>query len=162
MSLPQEIRRLWESSEGRGILGRKAVRGITAIGAGGRLNLFTITNGEILLTVLYGLCTTDETGGANNATFDATPTTGGALSPMCAATAFGALNAGDLLCPQGSIANPCSPAAGASGAMPTMWMPFICKVGSIGVTKSAATGNSSFSWVLCYIPMTPGAIVTAT
>ena len=162
MSLPQEIRRLWESLEGRGILGQRVVRGLTAIGAGGRLNLFTITGGEILLTVLYGVCTTAETGGANNATFDATPTTGGALSPMSSATAFGAAAIGDMLCPQGGLALPAHPAAGYSGAMPTMWMPWICKVGSIGVTKSAATGNSVWRWVLCYIPLTLGAVVTPT
>ena len=163
MSLPQEIRQLWESFEGRGVLGQKVDRAagivpVTAI----RLNLYTITVGEILLTCLYGVCTIAETGGANAVVFDATPTVGGALSPMD--NGAGDINGsvvGDMMGPQGNIALP-AVGAGTTGAIPTMWMPWICKVGNIGITMAAATADSSWRWVLYYIPLTEGALVVAT
>lgn len=163
MSLVQEIRRLWESLEGRGVLGQPVVRAagavpVTAI----RQDLFTITVGEILLTCLYGVCTVPETGGANAVEFDATPTVGGALSPMD--NGAGDINGsvvGDMMGPQGDIALP-AVGAGTTGAIPTMWRPWICKVGSIGVTMAAATADSSWRWVACYIPLTEGALLAAT
>lgn len=162
MSLTQEIRQLWESLQGRGILGQQVVREAAGLpGAAAYYNLYTVTVGEILLTVLYGICTVDETGGAITGQFGATPTVGGAVSPMSAASAWTALNAGDIVAPQGDITLPSTPNPN-SGAGETLWMPWVCKVGSIGVTLSAATANSSFRWVLHYIPLTEGALVEAT
>jgi len=163
MSLPQQISRLWESLEGRGVLGVRVARPAAALpGVAARVNLYTVTVGEILLTCLYGVCTVGETGGANAIEFDATPTVGGALSPMD--TGVGDINGsviGDVCGPQGSIALP-AVGAGTTGAIPTMWMPWICKVGSIGVTLAAATADSTWRWVLFYIPLTDGALVAVT
>lgn len=163
MSLTQEIRQLWESLEARGVLGVRVPRDAGAVPlTATRQNLYTITVGEILLTALYGVCTVAETGGANTVTFDATPTVGGALSPMD--NGVGDINGsvvGDLMGPQGSIGLP-AVATGTTGAIPTLWMPWICKVGSIGVTMGAAIADSSWRWVLFYIPLTSGALVEVT
>ncbi len=163
MSLVQEIRQLYESLEGRGVLGQRVPRAAGAVPVTAvRQNLYTVTVGEILLTALYGVCTVAETGGANAVEFDATPTVGGLLSPMD--NGVGDINAsiiGDVMGPQGSIGLP-AVGAGTTGAIPTMWMPWICKVGSIGITMAAATANSSWRWVAFYIPLTDGALVQAT
>ena len=163
MSLPQEIRRMWESLEGRGILGQRVERVATALpGAAARFNLFLITGGEVLLTTLYGVCTVGETGGAITMLCDATPTVGTGPSLMSTASAINGCAIGDMVVPQGNIANPAIPAAGISGCGATMWMPFLCKVGSIGNTLSAVTADSSWRWVLCYIPLTEGALIQPT
>lgn len=162
MSLPQEIRRLFESLEGRGILGQQvAIAAVALPGAAAYYNLYTVTVGEILLTALYGICTVDETGGAITGQFGTIPTVGGAVSPMSAASPWTALNVGDIVAPQGDITLPSTPTPN-SGAAPTLWMPWVCKVGSIGVTLNAATATSSFRWVACYIPLTDGALLTET
>lgn len=163
MSITQELRRLFESAEGRGVLGIKVERAAAALpGAAAFYDLYTVTGGEILLTSLYAVCTVAETGGANAVVFGANPTVGSAISPMD--NGAGDINGsvvGDLMGPQGDITLP-AVGAGTTGAIPTMWMPWICKTGVIGVTLAANTADSSWRWCLYYIPLTEGALVVAS
>lgn len=162
MGLSQLIRQLTRAEEGAGTLGIHVRRAAGTLGAlANRVVLFTITGGEILLTCLYGVCTIAEAGAANAIQFDATPTAGGALSPMDDGVGdINGLLVGAVIAPQGNITLP-AVVAGPLTAGPTFSMPFICKVGTIGVTKAAATDAGTWRFELYYVPLTRGAVVVA-
>jgi hypothetical protein len=143
-------------------LGIRVVRpaadmGNTAI----RIAIFDVNVGEVLLTCLYGTCTVAPAGAANAIQFDLTPTVGTGPSPMD--DGVGDLNGlaiGDIIAPQGNITLP-AVVAGPLCAGPTFSMPWICKVGDIGITKAQAQAAGTWSFTLFYIPLTDGANVTA-
>ena len=160
MGLPQEIGALYLANEGVGILGTHISRPAAAMGATAiRIPLFTVTAGEILLTCLYGVATVAPAALANAIQFDLTPTVGSAASPMD--DGVGDLNGlaiGDIIAPQGDITLP-AVVAGPLIAGPTFSMPWICKVGTIGVTKAAAQDMGTWRFELYYVPLTAGAYV---
>ena len=162
MGFGSKLNSLLSSSEGSGVLGIHVSRAAGSLGAlANRVILFNVAGGEILLTCLYGVCTVAETGGANAIQFDATPTAGGALSPMD--DGIGDINGllvGAVIAPQGNITLP-AVVAGPLTAGPTFSMPWICKAGTIGVTKAAATDAGTWRFELYYIPLISGAIVAA-
>lgn len=156
MSLPQEIRQLWESYLGRGVLGQMISNPLGNLAAA-TFEIFTVAGGNILITCLYGMCIADEGGGAITARFHVNATAGG-LSYLSAASAITAVNATDIITAQGDPALPTTPTAD-SGAGPSMWHPWICKPGTIGLTINAATGTSDWIWNLIYVPLDEGVTV---
>jgi len=162
MSWTSKINSLVSGSQGTGILGIHVSRAAADMGATAvRIPLFTIAGGEILLTCLYGVCTVAETGAANAIQFDATATVGNVFSPMD--DGVGDINGilvGGMIAPQGDITLP-AVVAGPFTGNPTFSMPFICKVGTIGITKAAATDAGTWRFEAYYIPLISGAVVTA-
>lgn len=149
----------WWSSLG---LGKGVTRVAASLGgAADRVILFNVVAGEILLTCLYFVCTIAETGVGNAIEFDATPTDGTGPSPMDNGVGdINGLTIGDIIAPQGSVALP-AVVAGPLIAGPSFSMPFICKAGTIGITKAAATDAGTWRGRLFYIPLTDGAYVEA-
>ena len=145
-----------------GGLGIPVTRPAGSLGAGAdRVILFNVVGGEILLTCMYFVCTIAETGGANAVQFDTTPTTGTGLSVMD--DGIGDINGlaiGDIMAPQGDITLP-AVVAGPRIAGPSFSMPFICKIGTIGITKAVATDAGTWRGRLFYIPLVDGAYVVA-
>ena len=142
---------------GKRITRAAADMGATAI----RIAIFNVLNGEILLTCLYGVATVAPAAGANAIQFDATPTAGSGPSPMDDGVGdVNGLAIGDMIAPQGDITLP-AVVAGPLCAGPTFSMPFICKTGTIGITKAAAVAMGTWRFELFYIPLTAGASVTA-
>jgi len=131
--------------------------GATAV----RVILFNVVGGEVLLKCMYFICTIAGGAGANLVEFDLTPTVGSALSPMDnGAGSINGAGIGDIMGPQGDITLPAVEAALGSG-IPTFSMPWICKVGTIGVTKSGAFDAGTWVGRLFYTPLTDGAYVVA-
>jgi len=143
-------------------LGVPVTRAAGAFGATAvRLVLFNVVEGEILLKCMYFVATVAPAAGANPIQFDLTPTVGSALSPMDDGIGDpNGLAIGDIIAPQGDITLP-AVVAGPLIAGPTFSMPWICKVGTIGVTKTNAVDLGSWRGRLFYIPLTEGAYVEA-
>lgn len=162
MSLVQEIRQLFESTTGRGILGVGPVTSLESdwlAAAGARIDLFTIT-GEIFVRCIYCVCTAAPAGAAQPIEFDCTA--GSALCPLD--DGIGDLNGigvGDIIAPQGDITLPCVVAGPLNGG-PIMVAPFIMSTGSVGVTITNAQDHGEWDCYMYYLPLTVGATVVAT
>lgn len=159
MSLIQEIKALFESETGRGVLGQRVENTVDFGAGGGRVVLFTITGGEIYLRCLYGVCTIAETGAAQAIQFDCTPTVSTGLGIMD--DGIGDINGllvGAIIAPQGDITLP-AVVAGPLTAGPSFSMPFICQTGTIGVNLTNATAAGTWRMVMYYVPLTIGAAV---
>jgi len=149
----------WWESLGLGVRCDRAAGdfGDTAV----RLDLFNVVGGEILLTCMYFVATVAPAAGANAIQFDATPTDGTGPSPMDDGVGdINGLAIGDIIAPQGDITLP-AVVAGPLTAGPSFSMPFICKTGTIGITKAAAVAAGTWRGSAFYIPLTDGAYLTA-
>lgn len=160
MSLPQEIRALFRSNTGRGVLGQRvqnlAVDFLAA--AGGRIVLFTITGGEILLRCLYCVAVAAPAGAAQAIQFDNTPTAGAVGVMDNGVGDLNGLAIGDVIAPQGDITLP-AVVAGPLTCGPTFSMPFLCQTGTIGITIAAAQDHGEWDAIMFYVPLTLGAAV---
>lgn len=119
--------------------------------------LFTIAGGQVAITALYGLVTTDITV-ANTVKLQANPTTG-VVGDLCAATDVGTTDtlAGALLSFQGLAGD--SLLRGV-GVIQTLKAPLIVATGTIEqVTATGADGG--ITWSLMWVPITDGATVVA-
>lgn len=119
--------------------------------------LFTIAGGQVAITCLYGLVTTDITV-ANTVKLQANPTTG-TTQDLCAATDIGTTDtlAGALLSFQGLTGD--SLLRGV-GVIPTLKQPLIVAAGTIEqVTATGADGG--ITWTLMWVPISDGATVVA-
>lgn len=119
--------------------------------------LFTIAGGQVLITSLYGLVTTDITV-ANTVKLQANPTVG-VTGDMCAATDIGTTDtlAGALLGFQGLAGD--SLLRGI-GVVQNIKAPIVVATGTIEqVTASGADGG--ITWYLTYVPLSDGASVVA-
>ena len=162
MGLGAFVKSLYQTREGRGVLGIHVQRATADLGATAvRLALFDVTGGEVLVTCLYCLCVTAPAAGANAVVFDATPAVGTGPSPMDDGVGdVNGLAIGDIIAPQGDITVP-AVVAGPLCAGPIFSMPYIAKVGDIGITKAAAVAMNTWRCDIYYIPLQPGALVAA-
>ena len=162
MSLPQEIKALFESRTGRGVLGQRVAKPNVSFGAGAgvRTTLFTIAGGEIYTRCIYCVCVTAAAAGAQAVQFDWTP--GVATGPSVMDNGVGDINGlvtGAVIAPQGDIALP-AVVAGPLTAGPTFSRPWVCKVGTIGITCAGAFDHGDWDCIMFYVPLTIGAAVT--
>ncbi len=162
MSLLQEIKTLFESETGRGVLGQRVEQALEDWGAaaGGRTALFTITGGEIYIRCLYSICTTAPAGGAQVVQFDCTATAGAIGVMSDNAGDINTILVGAIIAPQGDITLPCV-VGGPLTAGPSFSMPFLCQTGTIGVTCGGALDHGVWTSILFYVPLTNGAAVVA-
>lgn len=162
MSLIQEIKALFGSNTGRGILGQRVEQPLEDWGAGpgDRTALFTITGGEVYIRCLYSICTTAPAAGAQVVRFDCTPTAGAVGVMSDNVGDINNIQIGAIIAPQGDITLP-SVVAGPLTAGPTFSMPWLCQTGTIGVTCGGALDHGVWTSIVFYVPLTSGAVVVA-
>jgi len=120
-------------------------------------SIFTITGGNILLTLLLGEVTTILENIANNTKLTATPTVGTAVD-ICANLDTANIEVGGFLYITGTLANALAKSnAGASALQVT---PIVVAPGVIAIDVAAAK-SGSVKWSLWYVPLETGAYVTA-
>ena len=160
MSLIQEIKALFESETGRGVLGQRVENLAVSFGAGagGRTVLFTITGGEIYIRCLYCRCTVAPAGGAQAVQFDCTPTAGAVGVMDNGVGDINTILVGAIIAPQGAILLP-AVVAGPLTAGPTFSMPWLCQTGTIGITCAAALDHGDWDCIMYYVPLTNGVTV---
>jgi len=160
MGLVQEIRALFGSNTGRGVLGQRVENLLVSFGAaaGGRTVLFTVTGGEIYIRCLYCRCTTAAAAGAQTAQFDCTPTAGAVGVMDNGVGDINGLLIGAIIAPQGDITLP-AVVAGPLTAGPTFSLPWLCQTGTIGVTCGGAFDHGDWDCIMYYVPLTNGAAV---
>lgn len=134
---------------------------LIAITATPGLPIYTITGGVILVTGLFGVCTTTHGGVANTMSFEINPTAAtGANSAITATTDLGATAVvGDVAVVVGA------PATGPLGGHvevnvlgSTAGKGILMNAGVIGLVATAANGG--WRWVISYVPMDDGAYIT--
>lgn len=165
MSLTQETKELILNAG----LGRRVYRA-SAADAVGPTNLFTIANGLILMTGLYGIVTVVRTGGAG-----ATQVFTHTATNLCAATITGLATVGTVVTITGDpadnliigvgtgVANTVAPLQGGlkgSGAGGINQFGIVLGIGSVTTTISIATTGET-RYVMSYIPIDATAYVIA-
>lgn len=159
MSLPQEIRELWEYSS---VLGHKVTRPTQVIGNinAGR-PIFTISGGFCYVTLLYGLVTTATTAVATTMGLTINPTVGANVALDSAAAVVNNIPAGNCFWLPDLVTNPMlgSPAlAGVATMTPAVRAAFIAPAGTIDwIIGGANNPDGLIQWVLFYIPLVTGA-----
>lgn len=123
---------------------------------------FRVAGGLVVVTGLVGYCTVI-LGGVCNATWCFNPTLG-LDTNFCAATAIGALDAGDVISVSGVVTETMLPVHGTvaqlMGGIVGGTKGLVFPAGDLGVFTSASqTGN--WQWYLWYIPIDAGATVIA-
>ena len=126
------------------------------------VNFFTVANGAVLVTAIFGLVTTLIGSTATTVAIGTVPTIGTPeTAGIATATAVTSLEAGTWLGVQSS--------AGLAGALVsgghagnTVWAsaPLVVPAGSISFTTSANAGGGVIKWYLHYVPLDTGAAVS--
>lgn len=124
--------------------------------------LFTVANGNVLVTSMLGLVTTVIGSTATTLALGTVPTTGTAESAgIATATAITSAEKGTWVAPQGS-----SGAAGAlvntghAGSVPYLPVPFVVPPGTLSATTSANAGGGVILWYVTYVPLDTGATIS--
>jgi hypothetical protein len=146
-----------EMYEGRRLLGQSVARATATI-ALGTTNLFTVTGGRIIVTLILGELTIAMGAGATNIRLQADPTTGTTRN-MCANLNVASYALGDLLGITGVNTDAMIPPA-TGGALEAQTMGVIVQEGTIDLVSDAVNAGS-VAWTLKYIPIDAGAVVTA-
>lgn len=163
MSLVQEIKALFDSETGRGVLGQRVENLAVSFGAaaGGRTALFDIAGGEVYIRCLYCVCTVAPAGGAQAVQFDCTPTAGAVGVMDDGVGDINGILIGAIIAPQGDVTNLPAVVAGPLTGGPTFSMPWLCQTGEIGITCAAALDHGDWDCIVFYVPLTNGATVVA-
>jgi len=129
--------------------------------------IFTVSNGSVLMTMLVGKRTIVQAGGASNLDLQSNPTAVGAVSALCAPTVITADAIGTLYTITGVPADGCYAAVGgvpggmAGGLAAQGFHGWIIPSGAIEWRESAAAGTGAVQWTMFYVPIDPGAVVAA-
>lgn len=140
------------------LLGRKVTRATADCITGAAVALFTVSGGEVLVTLIKGQVTTIIGAGATNAKLQFNPTTG-TTNDMCANLDIDSDEVGALYSIDGAPAT--AMLRSESGAVRNMQNAgVIVGLGDIEfITSADRTG--SIQWELFYVPIDDGAYVTA-
>jgi len=124
----------------------------TAAGA-----LFNIVGGRVLMTAIVGEVTVAIQNQANNTKLTANPTTGTSVD-ICAVLSIANDEVGCLYGITGTFAT--AMVGANAGATVTPTTPVVLPVGTLDL-DCAASNTGSVKWSLFYVPLDPGAYVTA-
>ena len=138
------------------MLGLKVDRDTAAMTTG--LELFTVSEGNCLVTLMIGEVTTDIENTSVDFTIVADPTTGTSTN-IAALLAVDDDEAGTLYTVNGVAATALQ--VGSSGSVPGALQPFVVAPGAIEITMSGAH-TGSVKWTVFYVPLEDGAYITAT
>lgn len=138
------------------VLGRRVVRADAALPQTATTAIFTIAGGDILLTCIYAVVGTVIQAQACNLNIQANPTAAGTSLDLAAVLNISAKAAASYISMTGTLANAMT--NGVAAVAQTF--PIICPTGTIDAVTSASN-TGTLSWVMFYVPLTPGATVTA-
>lgn len=134
--------------------GTTVYRAAATIPATTTQTLFTVTGGRVIITSLTGLVTTVIGAVATNLLVNYLNTASGTNANLCTNVAITSLPVGS----QYSVST--LGGAGTVGVAIVQGNEMIVSAGSIRATTDATT-TGAMSWALAYIPLDPGAYVTA-
>lgn len=123
-------------------------------------NIFTITGGRILVTILLGEVTTLCTATATNLKVVSTPTIGTAVD-VAANLAIANFEKGALLIVEGDATAIIGTSAGAGFAPALNALPFIIPAGTLSLATSADNAGGATKWDIWYFPLDDGASVAS-
>lgn len=118
--------------------------------------LFTVSGGRVVVLGIVGEVTTVIGGTTPNAKLVANPTTG-TDSDITSAVAITSDPVGNLY----GVATVGGALAVLESVAPLNQTPFVVKAGTIDLNVSAADATGAIKWDLFYVPLDPGASVTA-
>lgn len=135
-------------------------------------NLFQVTGGYVLVTMLMGIRTIIQAGGASNVRFNFGATNISAATATTATDAIGTVYSvtgnytDNVVIGAGTgVVNTCAPTLGGiAGGISTAEQyqkGILCGLGVFYVTWSAAAATGSCRYVIRYVPLEPGASIIA-
>lgn len=136
--------------------GIRVSRAAAALPASTAAPLFTVTNGAILMTSIFGVVTTAIQNQANNTKLVANPTTG-TDTDLCAVLNIANDGVGVVYTITGTVGDAM---LGAGWAEKNMVAAQIILPGTIDLSCSA-TNTGAVRWVMHYLPLESGAYVSA-
>lgn len=136
--------------------GQSVNRAAAVLPATGNQTLFNVTGGRVLVLGIVGEVTTVMSATATQIKLTTVSTVGSIATDLCAVTAVTSLAVGNLF----SFASAAAATAGVVGSAVTQPNEFYVQPGIIRVTTDA-TNTGAMRWQLLYIPIDPGAAVTA-
>ncbi len=166
MSLASIIKALYRS-QGGGALGTFVERATNACPQNVWENIFTVTGGNVLMTMLIGERTIIQAAGASNLDIQIDPTAGAAVS-FSAVTVITGDAVGTIYTFTGNPADACYvglavPGGMAGGALATggSMHGWVIPPGTVEWRESAAAGTGSVQWYMFYVPIDRVASVAA-
>lgn len=130
--------------------------------------IFTVTNGLVLMTMLIGERTIIQAAGVSNLDIQSNPTLAGATSVViCAPTVITGDLVGTLYTFSGVPTDGCYAADGgvpggmAGGLVAQGYHGWVIPAGAVEWRESSGTGTGAIQWTMYYVPIDPGALVTA-
>ena len=140
-------------------LGFHAAKASATVPASTTQNIFTITGGRVLVTVLVGEVTTIIQAQACNLKVTSVPTTGSAVD-VASNLDINGFEAGAILVCEGDGTALIGTSAGAGFAPALNALPFILPIGTVRIATSA-TNTGATKWDLWYFPLDEGATVAS-
>lgn len=140
-------------------LGFHAVKATATPPASTTQNLFTISGGRVLVTVLVGEVTTIIQAQVCNLKLTSVPTTGSAVD-FASNLDINGFEAGAILVAEGDGTALIGTSTGAGFAPALNALPFILPIGTVRCATSA-TNTGSIKWDLWYFPLDEGAAVVS-
>ena len=140
-------------------LGFRASKASATLPASTTQNIFTISGGRILVTVLVGEITTVVQAQACTLKVTSVPTTG-TLTDVTATLDINAFEAGAILVAEGDGTALIGTATGSGLAPALNALPFILPIGTLRIATSA-TNTGATKWDIFYLPLDVGAAVVS-
>jgi len=122
-------------------------------------NIFTVSNGLVLMTMLVGERTIIQAGGVSNLDLQSDPTVAGAAVALCAPTVITADGVGTLYTITGVPGDGCYAAIGGvpggmSGGLAAQgFHGWIILPGTVEWRESAGAGTGAIQWTMFYVPI---------
>lgn len=140
-------------------LGRYVTGQLQTISGAATHQVFTVAGGEVLITAMWGKCTTAMTG-ANTINVQADPTTGDTVV-IATATDLGTTDtaAGTVIAAQFDQDGTTNTPSLVKGCGEPLR--FVATTGEIESVATEATANGAIQWYCTYVPLTVGATVVA-
>lgn len=164
MSVSATVKSLFVSYAG-GTLGTYVFRAAAVAPANVWQNIFTVANGNVLMTMLLGETTIADTSGASNLDIQIDPTAGAAVA-FCAATvinndAIGTLYTFTGVPGDGCYAGLAVPGGMAGGLAAQGFHGWVIPPGTVEWRESQAAPDHAVQWYMFYVPIDRGATVAA-
>lgn len=149
-----------QSSVRKVILGELVTGKLQTIAGAATHQVFTVAGGQVLITAMWGVTTT-EMAGANSINVQTDPTTGDTVV-IATATDLGTTNtaAGTVICgqfDQDGTTNTPSLVKGAGEPLR-----FVATTGEVESVATEATADGAIQWYCTYVALSDGATVTAS
>ncbi len=139
------------------VLGSRVVGKLQTISGAATHQVFTVTGGEVLITAMWGKCTTTMAG-ANTVNVQTDPTDGDTVV-IATATDLGTTDtaAGTVICGQAVTA--ATPTLVKGSGQP---LRFVATTGEVESVITGAGADGAIQWYCTYVALTDGATVTAS